>query len=170
MFQNLIIVWRIYICLLGVNFKFFHVLNFNKAGLNLSWRRLLSYRNQSIDLPSKSMDWFLYDNELRHENVNVIKYYCTFYSFINLTFLFLEEFLKKCWKNLRDNFSKCLKSRERKTRSVVETSTLPKCKLSTQMLFLKDSILNQSMYLRFHFSFFLINWNAKLEIIHVWKV
>ena len=40
--------------------------------LNLtpSWRRLLSYRNQSIDLPSKSMDWFLYDNDLRHERVN----------------------------------------------------------------------------------------------------
>ena len=30
----------------------------------------LSYRNQSIDLRSKSMDWFLYDNGLRHERVN----------------------------------------------------------------------------------------------------
>ena len=28
-----------------------------------------SYRNQSIDLQSKSMDWFLYDNGLRHERV-----------------------------------------------------------------------------------------------------
>ena len=27
------------------------------------------YRNQSIDLRSKSMDWFLYDNGLRHERV-----------------------------------------------------------------------------------------------------
>ena len=60
-----------------------------------------------------------------------------------LLFYFLEEFLKKCWKNLRDNFSKCLKSRERKTRSGAEASTLPKCKLFTQMLFLKDSILNR---------------------------
>ena len=59
-----------------------------------------------------------------------------------LLFYFLEEFLKKCWKNLRDNFSKCLKSREKKARSGAEASTLPKCKLSTQMLFLKDSILN----------------------------
>ena len=33
------------------------------------WRRSLSYRNQSIDLQSKSMDWFLYDNSLRHERV-----------------------------------------------------------------------------------------------------
>ena len=35
----------------------------------LSWRRSLSYRNQSIDLLCKSMDWFLYDNGLRHDRV-----------------------------------------------------------------------------------------------------
>ena len=40
-----------------------------KRILTLSWRRPLSYRNQSIDLQSKSMDWFLYDNDLRHERV-----------------------------------------------------------------------------------------------------
>ena len=38
--------------------------------LTLSWRRPL-YRNQSIDLWSKSVDWFLYDNGLRHERVNL---------------------------------------------------------------------------------------------------
>ena len=27
----------------------------------------LSHRNQSIDLLCKSMNWFLYDEELRHE-------------------------------------------------------------------------------------------------------
>ena len=32
-----------------------------------------SYRNQSIDLLCKSMDWFLYDIGLRHERV---KLYC----------------------------------------------------------------------------------------------
>ena len=37
--------------------------------LTLSWRKPLSYRNQSIDLRSKSMVWFLYDNGLRHERV-----------------------------------------------------------------------------------------------------
>ena len=37
--------------------------------LTLSWRRPLSYRNQSIDLQSKSLDWFLHDNGLRHERV-----------------------------------------------------------------------------------------------------
>ena len=29
----------------------------------------LSYRNQSIDLLCKSMDWFLYDSGLRHKRV-----------------------------------------------------------------------------------------------------
>ena len=38
--------------------------------LTLSWWRPLSYRNQSTDLLRKSMDWFLYDNGLRHERVN----------------------------------------------------------------------------------------------------
>ena len=37
--------------------------------LTLLWRRSLSYRNQSIDLLCKSMDWFLDDNGLRHERV-----------------------------------------------------------------------------------------------------
>ena len=37
--------------------------------LTHSWWRALSYRNQSIDLRSRSMDWFLYDNGLRHERV-----------------------------------------------------------------------------------------------------
>ena len=29
-----------------------------------------TYRNQSIDLQSKSIDWFLYDRDLRYEKVN----------------------------------------------------------------------------------------------------
>ena len=31
--------------------------------------RSISYRNQSINLESKSMDWFLYDRDLHHEKV-----------------------------------------------------------------------------------------------------
>ena len=38
--------------------------------LTLSWRSFLSYRNQSIDLFCKSMNWFLYDRGLRHERIN----------------------------------------------------------------------------------------------------
>ena len=41
---------------------------FTPPWLTLSWRRPL-YRNQSIDLLSKPMDWLLYDNGLRHERV-----------------------------------------------------------------------------------------------------
>ena len=37
--------------------------------LTLSWRRSLSYRNQSIHFQIKSMDWLLYDRDLRHERV-----------------------------------------------------------------------------------------------------
>ena len=39
--------------------------------LTLSWRGPLPYRNQSTDLQRKSMDWFLYDNGLRHERVKL---------------------------------------------------------------------------------------------------
>ena len=42
---------------------------FKHVSLSLSWWRPISYRNQSIDLQSKSMDWFLYDISLRHESV-----------------------------------------------------------------------------------------------------
>ena len=37
--------------------------------LTLSWRRPYSYRNQSTDSLRNSMDWFLYDDSLRHERV-----------------------------------------------------------------------------------------------------
>ena len=45
------------------------------GGLILSWRRSLSYRNQSIDLLCKSMGWFLYDRDLHHERVS-LKHFC----------------------------------------------------------------------------------------------
>ena len=40
--------------------------NFWQSLVEKSWQKLrpLSYRNQSIDLFRKSMDWFLYDNGL----------------------------------------------------------------------------------------------------------
>ena len=41
--------------------------------ITLSRRRSLSYKNQSTDLQSKSMDWFLYDRDLRHERVQLNK-------------------------------------------------------------------------------------------------
>ena len=47
-----------------------------KSCLTLSWRRPLSCRNQPTDLLCKSMDWFLYDNGLRHERVNKYMHLC----------------------------------------------------------------------------------------------
>ena len=44
--------------------------------LNLSWRRSLLYRNQSIELQNKSMDWFLYDRNFRLERVNALLLEC----------------------------------------------------------------------------------------------
>ena len=44
-------------------------LKYLKDNFMLSWRRSLSYKNQSIDLQSKSKDWFLYDRDVRHEKV-----------------------------------------------------------------------------------------------------
>ena len=42
----------------------------NGSPLTLSWRRSLSYRNQSTDFQNKLMDWFLHDRVHRHERVN----------------------------------------------------------------------------------------------------
>ena len=41
--------------------------------LTLSRRRPISYRNQSIHLLCKSIDWFLYDIGLRRERVKIKK-------------------------------------------------------------------------------------------------
>ena len=47
-----------------------------KCVLTLLWRRSLSYRNLSVDLQSKSIDWFLYDRKFRHERVNALLLVC----------------------------------------------------------------------------------------------
>ena len=62
----------------------------NQTWLTLSWRRPLSNRNQSTDLQTKLMDWFLYDNGLRHERVKrfeCLKLHANFrwYQFPKLT-------------------------------------------------------------------------------------
>ena len=50
-------------------------------------RRPIWYRNQSIDLLRKSMDWFLYDIGLRQERVKI---FISEYSSLNIS--------KKIWK------------------------------------------------------------------------
>ena len=48
------------------------LISVKKYFLNLSWWRSVSYRTQSIDLQSKSMDWFLCDREFSHERVKTL--------------------------------------------------------------------------------------------------
>ena len=43
-----------------------------KSVLTLSRRKSLSYRNQSINMQSRSMDWLLYDKDFLHEKVNAL--------------------------------------------------------------------------------------------------
>ena len=67
--------------------------NLITTGITFSWRRSLSYRNQSIDLQSKSMDWFLYDKDLRHERLNsfwlwFFQYYLKIMSIFRMETLF----------------------------------------------------------------------------------
>ena len=45
------------------------------------------YRNQSIDLQSKSMDWFLYDNVSVMKELNI-------YPISDIAFQFLTVFIK----------------------------------------------------------------------------
>ena len=73
------------------------MLLFVPLGLNsliLLWRRPLSYRNQPIDLLCKSMDWFLYDNGLRHERVNSFHvsslYFVSVISHTNCPYMYLS--------------------------------------------------------------------------------
>ena len=66
--------------------------------LALLWRRPLSYRNQSIDLRSRSMDWFLYDNDLRHERVKWMEVYLNYWkgnnSYPNDVLFYLNQDLR----------------------------------------------------------------------------
>ena len=47
--------------------------NFSPVWLTFSWRKHLSYWNQSVDLHFKSIDWFQYDRDLRHDSVKSIR-------------------------------------------------------------------------------------------------
>ena len=63
--------------------------------LTLSWRAPLYYKNQSIDLQSKSMDWFLYDNDLRHEGLKTFAtqvFSCKFCKIYKDTFFLQKTF------------------------------------------------------------------------------
>ena len=76
----------------------FVFMNFSFS-LTLSRRRPLSYRNQFIDLLRKLMDWFLYDNGLRHERVKQFRQFCNF-CLITILLCFLKMKVKIYSKEL----------------------------------------------------------------------
>ena len=81
----------------------------NRIFLTLSWRRSLSYRNKSIDLLCKPMDWFLYDLDLHNERVieeNTPCHLCWISSLFSLTnVLFtLQRRIKNSVKHPRGSF------------------------------------------------------------------
>ena len=88
---------------------FFIFAEISQMLLTLSRRRPLSYRNQSIDLLRKSMDWFLYDNGLRLERVKEKPSFSSFPSFLpstdckNSTFL---VYIRLRWQMKFQNNSK----------------------------------------------------------------
>ena len=59
----------------------------------LSWRKSLSYKNQSIDLLFKSMDWFLYNRDLCNERNKVIIIIIIIIIIIHLCF---HDFILRC--------------------------------------------------------------------------
>ena len=50
------------------NYGFLRTIEYIRYVRNFSMTGSISYRNQSIDLLCKSMDWFIYDRDFRHES------------------------------------------------------------------------------------------------------
>ena len=75
----------------------------------------LSCRNQSIDLQSKIMDWFLYDRDLHHERVNSSLFtICSFHSVLLIYSgrYYINQYLRKpFWKE----FKCCCMNNENRT-------------------------------------------------------
>ena len=106
------------------NFKHF---NLWKTFLTLSWRRPKSYRNQSVDLLCKTMDWFPYDIGLPHErvkdfkNVNLIAFCLWLHwkmadTLSSDTFSVLSSILTRtCSQSNHPTFLKWLLSRQRRS-------------------------------------------------------
>ena len=64
--------------------------------LTLLWWRALSYTNQSINLQSKSVDWFLYDSSLRQERGNENKF-----IFCKLKAIVLYCLMLRFWTSIK---------------------------------------------------------------------
>ena len=84
------------------NWKNKHGCVLYNQSLTISWRRSLSYKNQSIDLVSKSMDLFLYDRNLRHERVKDANGFLQYNSFSTEMLIVFKAMVRiaSCNKNL----------------------------------------------------------------------
>ena len=60
--------------------------------LTLLWRKAISHRNQSIDFLCKSMDWFLYDRDIRHERVTYMRPWDFLRRWCSIKFKYRGEF------------------------------------------------------------------------------
>ena len=80
-------IWNPVVLLLTVVCCFILFSNSLLVKLTLSWRRSLSYKNQSTNLKGRSMDWFLYDRDLRHERAK----YMLIYLFHLLKFIIISS-------------------------------------------------------------------------------
>ena len=78
---------------------YFHICS--SLPLTLSRRRPISYRNQSIDLQSKSTDWFLYDIGLHRERV---KSYLRAVEYTIFDFLIMSTLTRLFSKTLYKNY------------------------------------------------------------------
>ena len=62
--------------------------------------------------------------------------------FIYFTFISADD-IQKLWTNLWENFRKCIKKREQRTRSGAGSSKLPTCNYFTELSFLTDTLKNK---------------------------
>ena len=75
-FQNVVKAFRRYCKVVWkkkLDLNLLHKFGLEANSLILLRRRFLPYRNQSIDLHSKSLGWFLYERDLMQDRVNVPK-------------------------------------------------------------------------------------------------
>ena len=70
--------------------------NLLQGSINLSRRRPMSYRNKSIDLLCKLMDWLLYDIGLRRERVKITPIFSLFSNWLFQWAIIFEHFHCAC--------------------------------------------------------------------------
>ena len=110
-FMNAVVPSNLRLVSKGIKTLIYFGLLFVSFGLLLfstfSWRRSLSYRNQSFDFQNKSMDWFLFDRNLRPVIIlTIFKFYWCWNQSNTFQKIWMNSyncwslsfFLQNCWK------------------------------------------------------------------------